>query len=143
MTLDIDNGALLMEAKANVKICQDQLSPYLCFATRNEVFRQSFGICSASAFLLWTLLDVVNEGPVGGTMEHLLWTLLFLKTYDRHLNLAGKCGVKKDCYRKWRGLFLQRLATMDSMVSSYLVLLFFFTCEHPHNTLLCHCFFID
>ena len=89
----------------------------MCFDTRNRRFREAFGISAAAAFILWTYLNVPNEGPANGLPVHLLWTLLFLKTYGLQNDLAGRCGVHKDTFRAWRDLFLYRLAMIDDLVS--------------------------
>ena len=117
MADEVSNGALWIESIANIKICQDMLGFHLCFDTRNRRFREAFGISAATVFILWTYLNVPNEGPFGGLPEHLLWTLLFLKTYGTQNDLAGRCGVHKDTFRAWRDLFLYRLAMIDDLVS--------------------------
>ena len=114
---EVYNGALWMESLANIKICHDMLGLHLCFDTRNRRFCEAFGISSASAFILWTYLNVANEGPANGLPVHLLWTLLFLKTYGLQNDLAGRCGVHRDTFRAWRDLFLYRLAMIDDLVS--------------------------
>jgi hypothetical protein len=121
---EYNDGALEMEALANVRICQDKLGEHLCFATRDRRFREAFGISSKSAFILWTLLNVPNEGPQGGRKVHLLWTLLFLKTYGTQHDLSGRCGVSKDTFILWRNLFLKRIASLaeEELVSDVLVL---------------------
>ena len=70
------------------------------------------------------LLNVPNEGPEGGKKEHLLWVLLFLKTYNTQHDLAGRCGVSKDIFKLWRNLFLERIASLaeEELVSDVLVL---------------------
>jgi hypothetical protein len=99
---EFNNGALEMEAVANLRICQDMLGKHLCFATRDHHFHEAFGIRSKSAFILWMLLNVPNEGPTGGQKVHLLvWVLLFLKTYNTQHDLAGRCGVCKDTFKLW------------------------------------------
>jgi hypothetical protein len=119
-----NNGALEMEAVANHRICQDMLGTHLCFATRDRRFREAFGISSKSAFILWTLLNVPNDGPEGGRKVHLLWVLLFLKTYNTQHDLAGRCGVSKDTFKRWRDLFLERIASLaeEELVSDVIVL---------------------
>jgi hypothetical protein len=93
------------------------LEPHLCYATRDRRFREAFGISSESAFILWMHLNVPNEGPEGGQQVHLLWSLLFLKTYSTQNNLAGRCGVHKDTFKHWRDLFRERIASLDDLVS--------------------------
>jgi hypothetical protein len=118
---ELDDGALVMEAAANVRICRRMLEPHLCFATRDRRFREAFGISSESAFILWTYLNVPNEGPSGGQSVHLLWTLLFLKTYNTQNDLAGRCGVHKDTFKTWRDRFLDRIAALDDLVTAVVV----------------------
>jgi hypothetical protein len=98
---EFNDGALEMEAVANIRICHNMLGDHLCFATKDRRFREAFGISSKSAFVLWTLLNVPNEGPEGEKQEHLLWVLLFLKTYNTQHDLAGRCGVCKDTFKLW------------------------------------------
>lgn len=115
---EIKKGALNLEAVANRRMCQDMLGQHLCFATRDRRFREAFGISSESAFMLWIYLNVPNEGPEGGRQVHMLWTLMFLKTYGMQNDLAGRCGVHRDTFRAWRNLFLERMASInDELVS--------------------------
>lgn len=99
------DGAKAMEAYANAMICSGQLMPHLAFATRNRRFREAFAVSSAVAYHLWCLLNVANEGPAGGQPTHLLWALLFLKTYGTIFDLSSRCGVDKNTYRKWTYAF--------------------------------------
>jgi hypothetical protein len=126
---DFNNGALDMEALANVRICQDMLGYHLCFATRDRHFHEAFGISSKSTFILWTLLNVPNEVPEGGKQVHLLWVLLVLKTYNTQHDLAGRCGVCKDTFKAWQDLFLEQIASLGDkeLVSIVLVLLLYLT----------------
>jgi hypothetical protein len=117
MAAELYYGALAMEKAANIKICQGTLEPHLCFATRDRSFREAFGISSESAFVLCTYLNVRNDGPYGGQQVHLLWTLLFLKTYNTQQNLASTCGVNKDTFKAWSCLFLKRITSLDNLVS--------------------------
>ena len=65
-----------------------------------------------------------NEEPKRKKKEHLLWVLLFLKTYNTQHDLAGRCGVSKDTFKLWRDLFLERIASLaeGELVSDVLVL---------------------
>jgi hypothetical protein len=115
---ELCDGALSMEHAANINICQGMLKCNLCFATRDRRFREAFGISSESAYIVWMYLNVPNEGPHGGQKVHLLWTLLFLKTYNTQNDLAGRCGVHTNTFRYWRDLFLARIASLDDLVSA-------------------------
>jgi hypothetical protein len=117
MREEVQEGALAMESIANMKICCGMLRPHLCFATRDRRFREAFGISAESTYMLWTYLNVPNDGPEGGERMHLLWTLLFLKTYNTQNDLAGRCGVYKNTFKRWRDLFLERIASLDDLVT--------------------------
>ena len=110
---DSTEGAEAMERAANACILRNRLRPSLCQATRDRRFREAFGTSSWIAFLLWCYLDVENEGPAGGERQHLLWALLFLKTYGTSVDLAGRCGVDAKTFQKWMWLFVEKLAKMD------------------------------
>ena len=62
-------------------------------------FRALFGVSANMAFVLWTLMNVPNEGPHGGQCVYLLWILMFLKDYSNGDNLCGRCGV--DLNKGW------------------------------------------
>ena len=91
-------GACVMERLANTTICKDRLLRHLSVKMCSRRFREAFGVSSSIAHVLWCLLNVVNEGPAGGQMEHLLWALLFLKTYGTEVDLAGHCGVNPKTF---------------------------------------------
>jgi len=46
-------------------------------------------------------------------MAHLLWSFLFLKTYDPEKVLSVACGVDEKTYRKWVWLVLDLLGELD------------------------------
>lgn len=114
---ELANGARFFEAIANDAMLANQLGPHLCANTRAWRFRGAFGCGPADVFICWSMLNVLNEGPTGGAPIHLLWTLLFLKTYDTVVNLAARCKVDKNTFTKWVNLFLARLGDLD-LVSS-------------------------
>jgi hypothetical protein len=130
---ELCDGALSMEQTANIKICQGMLKCKLCFATRDRRFREAFGISSETAHMLWMYLNVPNEGPYGGQKVHLLWSLLFLKTYNTQNDLAGRCGVHRNTFKHWRDLFLTRIASLDDLVSDqsmYVLMIFLHVSQH-------------
>ena len=88
-------------------------APHLCLATKERNFKAHFGASLSVAYTLWCWLDVYNDGPYGGMVHHMLWTLLFLKVYDTYDVLASSVGVHRDTYRKWVWLFLNRIAWLD------------------------------
>lgn len=89
--------------------------------TEDRDFRDHFG-CSVMVFLsLWGLLVTMDIVPSGGTIEHLLWTLLFLKTYAKQkvlCSLAG--GVDDETFAKWTWKFIFAISELEVHVVSLL-----------------------
>ena len=50
--------------------------------------------------------------------QHLLWCLLFLKTYDKESNLAAKCDLDEKTYRKWVWYFTDKISWLEAEVVS-------------------------
>jgi len=107
----------------------DPLKP-MAASTEVRDFREFFG-CLPSIFLaLWNLLYTVGYLPEGGTIEHLLWTLMFMKIYPKRKQMSVLCdGADKDTWSKWVFTFLDAIAYLEphvvSVVVSLIVLTFF------------------
>jgi hypothetical protein len=53
---------------------------------------------------------------------HLLWALLFLKTYDTEPVLAGMCGAcDEDTLRKWSWEFVEKVSDLEDQVVSLII----------------------
>jgi hypothetical protein len=101
---------------------------HLGFDGKERKFKANFGCSLQVASKIWILLDVLNEGPRGGQVKHMLWALMFLKVYATEEVLADKTGVHRDTYRKWVWLFVPRIASIE-VVSNYChCLLVFINC---------------
>ena len=87
--------------------------------TEDTEFRATFG-CGILVFLsLWSTLETADLLPDGGTIDHLLWTLLFLKMYSNQkalCSLAG--GVDATTFRKWTKLFIASIASLEPFLVS-------------------------
>ena len=60
--------------------------------TEDTEFHATFG-CGILVFLsLWSTLKTADLLPDGGTIDHLLWTLLFLKAYSNQKALCSLAG---------------------------------------------------
>jgi hypothetical protein len=93
--------------------------------TEELEFRQFFG-CGLVVFLnLWNLLTMMDFVPPGGTIEHLLWTLMFLKTYANQKVLCTLAGsVSDETFRKWTWNFVDGIVKLeDAVVSPLLAML--------------------
>ena len=121
------DGAALFEAITNRKICENQLNPQLCFATRDRRFWSAFGISSETCHLIWTILDTNNNGPLNAMPMHLLWTLYWLKNYPTQEVASTACGVKRQSFKKWRDAMIEALTSLD--VVSHMYVLFVWQCN--------------
>lgn len=71
---------------------------------------------------VWNRLEVEDHwesGPDDRSAEpqHLLWALLFLKTYATESVLAGMCGgVDEDTFSTWAWRFIEKISYLDSEV---------------------------
>ena len=79
-------------------------------------FRALFGCAPVVAFSLWKYLISIKLLPVGGTMTHLLWALMFLKVYPTDETMQALTGgADTKTMRKWIEYFLD---AMDLLVPS-------------------------
>jgi hypothetical protein len=132
------SGSRIIEQLANGLI-NHSLGSHLCLQTRNRRFRGAFGCTQHDVFVCWSLLNVINEGPAGGQPIHLLWTLLFFKTYDIESNLASRCGVDPKTYRKWTTLFIDRISELP--LASYRLQYFGFFARPNHTNTFYYVFY--
>ena len=96
-----------------------QRDPDVKRATSSEEkdFRSHFGCSPPVCATLWNHLQVTDLSPQGGTLDHLLWALMFLKIYGKQrqmCTLAG--GVDQDTFRKWTWLFLNAIVQLEPLV---------------------------
>ena len=97
--------------------------PWKLRSTQSEDrdFREYFGCGAIVALALWNLLATTDTIPSGGTLEHFMWTLMFLKLYMKEgplCNLAG--GVDRKTFSKWVWMFLYAIAALEPSVVSLL-----------------------
>ena len=97
-----------------------------------------FGCNPKVCSIAWDLLNRYGLLPEGGREEHLMWTLLFLKTYKTENDLAVLLGgIDEKTLRKWVMLFVQSLAELEGVVVRTCVCEF---CDlfATFNTIFCH-----
>ena len=83
--------------------------------------REFFGGNATHILQLWNLLINTGYLPDGGTVDHLLWCLLFCKVYARRKTLCSLAGCKsKNTYMKWVTKFLDAIANCEPYVVSCL-----------------------
>ena len=70
--------------------------------SEDEDFGDHFSCYMGVFLLLWVMLRTTDLMPAGGTFEHLLWTLMFMKIYcgqNPLCSLAG--GINLETFQKW------------------------------------------
>ena len=89
--------------------------------SENRRFRANFGTTVRVCVMLWDRIG--RKRPPGARQEHLLWALLFLKTYGtEHVN-SMICSVDEKTFRKWSWKFVILLAELR-IVRFHILLLF-------------------
>jgi hypothetical protein len=87
--------------------------------TEDRSFREYFGCGAQTALALWALILCSGAIPDGGSLQHMLWTLLFMKVYAKSeimSRLTG--GADKTTIRKWVWQFIVAIASLESQVVS-------------------------
>jgi hypothetical protein len=87
--------------------------------TEDRDFREHFGCGALVALTLWGMLLTTDLLPDDGTLEHLLWTLMFMKTYGKQKTLCSLCGgIDPQTLKKWVELFVEAISSLEPMVVS-------------------------
>ena len=82
-------------------------------------FRSSYGCAPSVVCILWEYLVDTGNLPEGGALEHLMWTLCFMKTYTKAKELSVLCGgADKKTIRKWAWQFIEALSDLESLIVS-------------------------
>lgn len=114
-----------------------------CDYQRSEVVKNTryvanFGAHPSVVALLWQLLVGCNTLDTYCKPKHLLWALLFLKTYATFDVIACRVGADEKTVRKWVWYVVHALADLvDDVVSAYALscLLNSFVQVHLHKLL--------
>jgi hypothetical protein len=82
--------------------------------TEDRDFRELFGCGVLVALSLWGLLLTTDLLPDDGTLEHLLWTLMFMKIYAKQKTLCALCGgTDPQTLKKWVELFVEAISSLE------------------------------
>lgn len=92
---------------------------HLSRVTVGRRFSSFFGTTLSVTYLLWCklMMDIPLCERPGVIIIHLLWTLMFLKTYQTTSVLAIKCKVDEKTYRKYVWLVIKMVGAIDDVVS--------------------------
>lgn len=80
-------------------------------------FNSIFGKTPEVVALTWNLLDL---GDTGAKLKHLLWALMFMKTYSKEPVLASMAKVTRKTFRKWVWIVIFRIADLSGNIVSEL-----------------------
>lgn len=101
---------------------RDASSRVRSLQTEERDFREFFGCGVLICLHLWRHLIAFNVLPHGGRVDHLLWTLMFLKLYTKQQALCALAGgVDKETYRTWCRRFLSAITSLEPFVVSNFV----------------------
>ena len=88
-------------------------------STETRHFREYFGCPAEVCVVLWNLLVLDDLLPAGAQLQHLLWTLIFLKGYPKTKQFCTLCGGHdKNTVFKWVYAFIQAIPCVESKVVS-------------------------
>ena len=91
-------------------------------------FRGIFGVSPETCASLWNLIG--EKAPSGSVPVHLLWALLFLKSYStEHVN-SVIAGVDEKTFRKWSWTFVGLLSDLKIVSESFLIMDSFVKCTN-------------
>lgn len=79
--------------------------------TGRRRFRSLFGTSPLICSIAWTLIQ--PSLPDGGEPKHLLWALLFMKTYMTEHAMRVLTGADEKTQRKWIWIFIDLLSSLN------------------------------
>jgi hypothetical protein len=89
--------------------------PILAKRTRGGgAFKTLFGASPAVCALTWNLFDLAADANLH--FKHLLWGLLFLKTYGKANMLAAMVGCHRETFMKWTWHVVKKIAGLKPRV---------------------------
>ena len=92
--------------------------------TEDRRFRQFFGISATSAVDTWGRMKENELIPDGGKFLHLLWALMFFKTYSVDTVLCSHAGgiygaIDPKTFRKWLWPMVYAISELEYSVVSH------------------------
>lgn len=95
-------------------------SPYV----EERDFREFFGCSPPVVVSLWGLLVKNELVPKGGSIEKLLWALMFKKTYGKEKTMCTLVGgIDPKTFRKIVWEFISAIASLEGLVVSNLFII--------------------
>lgn len=97
-------------AQLGYQICRNSLNN----SVGERRFTSLFGTSPAMCSLMWGML--LEDLPEGGKPKHLLWALIFLKTYGTEHVMRACIGADEKISRKWIWQFVEAIANLDVVI---------------------------
>jgi hypothetical protein len=89
-------------------------------------FRALFGCGPHVCLVTWNKLVAADVVPKGGAMKHLLWTLMYHKTYGRWKTMRKLTNTDPKTLRKWIDLFRRAFVLIEpDVVRSFMRFMLF------------------
>ena len=89
-------------------------------STEEHEFRTFFGVSVEIFLTTWNLLEKKHYLPPDGTIEHMLWALMFMRVYASESVLCALAGgIDKNTFKKWTWPFIEAIEMLQlDIVSS-------------------------
>ena len=81
-------------------------------------FRETFGKGPFVAHTTWTMLVAHDLVPENGELEHLRWTMMFVKQYFKTRAMKTACNVDSKTIKKYVWPFLSAIADLEGYLVS-------------------------
>jgi hypothetical protein len=98
-------------------------------------FNSIFGVNPFLCARVWRLMLQRHPLRRGAKPIHLLWVLMFLKSYETEASLSMKAQVDEKTLRKWVWYFVQQIADLTPRVVSPLSFQIEESCYEIHSHL--------
>lgn len=96
-----------------------QRNPFLQYTAQQEdrSFRETYGCNPMVVNEAWRLLAANDLVPANASIEHLLWTLSFMKSYNTRRNISTLCGgADAGTINTYAFAFIEALADLESLL---------------------------
>ena len=81
----------------------------------NRTFRSFFGCDPDTVNFVWRAIMARHGGVIKGShCQHLLWALLFMKTYATEEVLSSMCSADPKTFRKWTKIYTKEISRLLS-----------------------------
>jgi hypothetical protein len=115
--------------------------PFKQHAPREEDanFRALVGCGPSVVLALWNKLVAADVVPNGGTLQHMMWTFMYAKTYGKWRTMRKLTQTGPKTLRKWINLFWNAVSLVESDVVSHHCrnLVFLITIISKHSSMVC------